>query len=120
MEAFRNGESSYITTVYDGDSGELVGKTFTLNKKILVVEGVFMFHPELALSKFWDKRIYLHGDISQIDERRVKREKERWGDKYFPETHPDSYFRAVTTGLKRYIDLHKPQEAADLSLRVDF
>lgn len=120
VQAFRNNEPSCTTTVYDGNSGELVEKTFILNKRILVVEGVFMFHPELALSKFWDKRIYLEGDIPQIDERRVRREKERWGDKYFPETHPDSYFRAVTTGLKRYMDLHKPQEIADLSLRVDF
>ena len=118
--AFKNGEPSHTVTVYDGVSGKLEEtKTYDLTKKIMIVEGVFMFHPKPPLNELWDRRIYLYGDIAKIDERRIKREKERWGENYFPETHPDSYFRAVTTGLKRYFDTHKPHTTADLVLKVE-
>ena len=120
VSAFRNTNSIYKIDTHNGVTGEInIPKTFDFSKKILVVEGVFMFHPELPLNKLWDKRIYLEGDIYKIDERRVKREKERWGKNYFPETHPDSYFRQVTIALKRYIELHRPAETADLVLKVD-
>lgn len=118
--AFRNNENSYMVHTYDGISGKTDEvKNFDLSKKIMLVEGVFMFHPELPLNKFWDKRIYLEGDINKIDERRIKREKERWGKDYFPETHPDSYFRQVTTALKRYQEMYHPEKVADLVLMVD-
>jgi len=118
--AFRNGERTRTLDVRDPITGEITAtKTFDLSKPILVVEGVFMFHPELPLNKLWDKRIYLEGDIAKIDARRIAREKKRWGNDYFPETHPDSYFRQVTLGLKRYIGLYKPEKAADLVLYAD-
>ncbi len=120
VSAFKNNEKSLVVKVYDGVSGKIdEDKTFDLSKDIMVVDGVFMFHPELPLNKLWDKRIYLKGDIVKIDERRIKREKKRWGKDYFPETHPDSYFRQVTIGLKRYAELYKPEEVADLVLEVD-
>lgn len=119
--AFKKGEvSEYEINTFDTISGEVnIIKKYDFFKKIMIIEGVFMFHPKLPLNKLWDKRIYLEGDIAKIDERRIKREKERWGDKYRPETDPDSYFKAVTTGLKRYIELYKPNEIADLVLKVD-
>lgn len=121
VSAFRNGKRSFVVKVYDGVSGKIdEDKTFDLSKKVMVVEGVFMFHPELPLNKLWDKRIYLEGDINKIDERRIRREKERWGKDYFPETHPDSYFKQVTIALKRYQDMYHPDELADLVLRVGF
>ncbi len=121
IRAFKNGEKSYTTTVYDYVSGEVKKeKEFDLLKNIMVVEGVFMFHPKLSLNNLWDKKIYLEGNISQIDKRRIKREKEKWDDNYFPETHPDSYFKQVTIALQRYINLYKPQDSADLVIKVDF
>lgn len=120
VSAFRNTNTIYKIDTHNGVTGEVnIPKTFDFSKNILVVEGVFMFHPELPLNKLWDRRIYLEGDIDKIDERRIKREKERWGKDYFPETHPDSYFRQVTIALKRYIELHNPAETADLVLKVD-
>ncbi len=95
-----------------------VPKTFDCSKKIMVVEGVFMFHPKL-LNHLWDKRIYLDGDTTKIDERRIAREKARWGDKYFPETHPDSFFGQVVIALKRYREEYKPEELADAVLFVN-
>lgn len=121
VDSFRRGDhSSYSVDTYDSVSGEVnTAKVFDFTKKVMVVEGVFMFHPELPLNKLWDKRIYLKGDLTKIDERRIKREKERWGKDYFPETHPDSYLRQVTTGLKRYAELYKPETVADVVIYVD-
>lgn len=119
VQIFRKSNKSYKIKAYDGVSGKInIPKTFDLSKKIMVIEGVFMFHPKL-LNKIWDKRIYLQGNIKQIDERRVAREKKRWGKDYFPETHLDSYFRQVIIALKRYQKLYKPEEIADLVLDVN-
>ena len=118
VQTFRNSNKLYKIKAYDGVSGKInIPKTFDLSKKIMVIEGVFMFHPKL-LNKIWDKRIYLKGDIKQIDKRRIAREKKRWGKKYFPETRPDSYFRQVIIALKRYKKLYKPDKIADKVFRV--
>ena len=77
-----------------------------------------MFHPKL-LKHLWDKKIYLKGDLKKIDERRIKREKKRWGKDYFPETHPDSYFRQVIVALKKYQKQYKPDKSADLVIYTD-
>ena len=103
VNAFKNDKfSEYEIHTFDPISGEVnVLKKYDLSKRIMIVEGVFMFHPELPLNKLWDKRIYLE-------------------DKdYFPETHPDSHFRQVTIGLKRYIELCKPNKIADLVIKMD-
>lgn len=119
VQTFRKSNKPYKIKAYDGVSGKVnILKTFDFSKKIMVIEGVFMFHPKL-LNKIWDKRIYLQGNTKQIDERRIAREKKHWGKDYFPETHPDSYFRQVIIALRRYQKLYKPKEVADLVLDVD-
>ena len=105
ISAFRDAEENVTSKEYD------------LTKKIMVVEGCFLFHPKIS-NHLWDKRIYLDGDIEKIDRRRVEREKARWGDKYFPETHPDSWFRQVIIALKRYREEYKPEQQADLVLKT--
>lgn len=113
---FRQQNGIYQTKIYNPHTGEVdTPIEYDFSKKILVIDGVFMFHPDI-LNHLWDKRIYVDGDTEEIDRRRVIREKARWGDKYFPETHPDSIFRKVTTNLKRYRAEHKPEEKADLIL----
>lgn len=119
VTAFRTGDTSYQVSTRDEVSGEVnLSKNFDLSKKVMVIEGVFMFHPK-SLNHLWDKRIYLEGDIDKIDARRVKREKQRWGKDYFPETHPDSYFRQVIMALKRYQETYHPEKVANLVLNVD-
>lgn len=121
IDAFKKKNySSYPVDAYNSISGEVnIPKVFDFTKEIMVIEGVFMFHPEFSLSALWDKHIYLSGDIAKIDKRRVKREKEKWGKDYFPEAHPDSYLRQVTIGLKRYAKLYKPEIIADIVVNVD-
>ncbi len=118
VRMFKEGVSTYTTKVFNEKTGEIdIEKSFDLSKKIMVIEGVFMFHPKL-LNHLWDKRVYLDGDMNSIDERRIKREKERWGEEYFPETHPDSYFRQVIIALRRYREEFHPEKMADIVLEV--
>ncbi len=80
---------------------------------VLIVEGIFLFHPDVS-GDMWDRKIYLDTDKLQADERRVTREKERWGEKYFPETHPDSFSRLFKLAYCKYEELYKPKAQADL------
>ena len=75
---------------------------------ILLVEGIFLFHYEV-LDGVWDKRIYLDGNMKLADARRVAREKARFGKKYFPETHPDSFARLFKLVHRRYRLICKPK-----------
>lgn len=115
---FRKGKGVHAAKTFNPATGSVDSeKSFDLSRKILVIEGVFMFHPKL-LNHLWDRRIYLEGDTDVIDQRRVKREQGRWGKDYFPETHPGSYFRQVIIALQRYNAQYKPEEMADIVLRV--
>ena len=87
-----------------------------LDKNILIVEGIFFFHP--MFKGFFDKIIFLDGNEKESDERRVKREKARWGDKYFEEEHPDSFARLFKLAWQRYLEIYKPKEKADLVIKI--
>ncbi len=113
---FRISNEPYCTNIFNPDTKEMdTPIEYDFSKKILIIDGVFMFHPKL-LDHLWDKRIYLDGNINDIDRRRVVREKARWGDKYFSETHPDSLFRKLTIALKQYRKEYLPEQQADLVL----
>ena len=89
-----------------------------LGNKALVVEGIFLFHPNV-LNDVWDKRIYLDISKEKADTRRIIREKERWGEKYFPETHPDSFARLFKIAHKRYEELYQPKKHSDLIIQMN-
>lgn len=115
-DSFKKGDKKYITKVYNPDTGSVDrDKIFDLSKPIMIIEGIFLFHPEL-INDIFDLRIFLQGDNVAADERRRKREKERWGDRYFSDTHPDSYFRLVKIAFDRYYKIHNPQQRVDLLL----
>jgi uridine kinase len=81
--------------------------------KVLLIEGIFLCH-EKVLRNELDKIIYLDTNKEEADKRRVKREKERWGEKYFPEDHPDSFARLFKIAFNRYEELYEPKRNADL------
>lgn len=108
------GDASKAFELEQYDLGKIKKVVADFSGKILVVDGVFMLHERVK--NLWDKVIYLDGDMEKIDQRRVAREKARWGEKYFPETHPDSQFRQVIIALKRYRQEYEPEEQADLVL----
>ena len=85
---------------------------------VLVIEGVFLLY-ESVLAGFLDKLIYLDVDFSVSEERRIKREKERWGKNYYPENDPGSFVGGFKVNYKKYIELYNPKENADLVLKID-
>jgi uridine kinase len=84
---------------------------------ILVVEGIFLLHEEV-LRTYLDKIIYIDCDKHKADERRVAREKQRWGEKYFPEDHPDYYARLFKIAYERYEELYVPIENSDMVIKL--
>ena len=119
IDAFREGAPSFSMLGYDHVEGTVtVPLTYDLTTDILIVEGVFLFHPNNPSGR-WDQRVFLRGNLDRIDARRVAREKALAGDAYYPETRPGSYFRLVTTAYRRYCDTHHPEQLADLVIDVD-
>jgi uridine kinase len=114
---FKAGSQSYNAKIYNSETGDVdIEKIYDLSKSIMIIEGIFLFHPKL-INDIFDLRIFLDGDNEAADERRRRREKERWGEDYFSDTHPDSYFRLIKIAFDRYYELYQPQERADLILK---
>jgi len=88
-------------------------RSFDFSKKILVIEGIFLFKHD-KVSKLLDKKVFLNINQELADERRRKREKERWGDDYFPDTHPNSAYRLTRIGFNQYLEKFNPRKQADL------
>ncbi|MFA6416135.1 MAG: hypothetical protein WCW56_01475 [Candidatus Paceibacterota bacterium] len=93
-------------------------KSFDLSKKILVIDGIFLFHPKHKISKLWDKTIYLNVDFTKADKKRIAREKKKWGKDYLPETHPDNWVKFYKEAYRRYVKEQKPQKDRDLVFEV--
>lgn len=93
-------------------------KSFDLSKKILVIEGILLFHPKHKTSKLWDKRIYLDVDFEKADRKRISREKKNWGKDYIPEDHQDNWTRHFKKAYRRYIKKYEPKKNADFIIVV--
>lgn len=105
--------------LYNGKTGKRdVLCKFDFSKSILIIEGIFLFHPK-QFDDLFDKRIFLDANQEKADKRRREREMKRWGDDYFPDTHPDSYFRLTKIAFNDYIKKYKPEERADIVLKID-
>jgi len=105
--------------IYDYDKNDFGHrKSFDLSKKILIIDGIFLFHPKLKTSREWDKTIYLDADLAKVDKKRVTREKQKWGKNYIPESHPDNWTKYFKKAYRRYVKKYKPQKTADAVYRV--
>ncbi|MDO8603977.1 MAG: hypothetical protein Q7K40_01015 [bacterium] len=103
---------------YDYDTNEFAtARTLDLSKKVLVIDGIFLLHPEHKINKLWDKRVYLDVDFVKADKMRVAREKKKWGKRYLPENHLDNWTRYFKVAYRRYVKDYKPQKYADLWFR---
>jgi uridine kinase len=101
--------------------GEISGvkdalKEFDFSKKVLLLEGIFLFHHD-HFSDIFDKKVFIDIDQELADRRRREREKQKWGKDYFPDTHPDSYSRLIKIGFIEYLVDEKPAEQADLIIK---
>lgn len=121
VRAFLGGRRKYARfKLYDFDKNEFTTpQAFDLSKNILVIDGIFLLHPRHKRNMLWGKRIFLKVDIKKAEERRTSQEKRRWGKAYLPEDHPDSYIRDFRIAYKRYLDIYKPEQKADLVINID-
>lgn len=119
IKAFLSGKKSIKLKTYNYDKNDFGPKhPFNLSKKVLVVDGIFLFHPKHAITKYIHKNIYLDADFAKADKKRIAREKKKFGKNYLPDNHPDNWVRYFKVAYSRYIANYKPQKKADLSFRV--
>lgn len=117
IEKFKSGKVKSLNTEAYRTGKRSVPKIYNLSKPILIVEGILLFHPKL-LDGVWDKRIYLDGDEQQIKQRRVARERKRWGKSYISEDDPTSWLKFILEGIKQYQQKYNPKQRADLVLNI--
>lgn len=112
FKKWKNGTKEVIKcTIYDYDKKEYVEKEYDLSNNILVIEGIFLFHPNLVLNKYLDERFYIEVDFEKTDIIREEREKKRWGEGYVPPTHPDSFVLPYMEAYRRYVKNYYPFSA---------
>ena len=118
IENFKQSHSLSIE-IYDYDLKKMVTRNYDLFKQILIIEGIFLFHPEHTVSRAFDKKIYLAADFDKADDRRNRREKKRWGREYMDENHPDSFVKPFKEAYRGYFDNHHPEKVADLVMKIN-
>lgn len=112
---FKTGmKKEYSEKIYSFETNTLNPHTFDLSKRTLIIEGVFLFRPSHAISKMFDKKIYLNTNQTEADTRRIEREMKKWGKDYLPETHPDNWTRYFKEAYLRYSQINKPEALADV------
>lgn len=104
---------------YDFDKNDF-GKVLKLDlsKKVLFIEGIFLLHPEYALNKFIDKKIYLDADILKSDKRRISREKKKFKEKFIDDDHPDNWVKHFKVAYQNYLNKYHPEKNADLVIKI--
>ena len=119
IEFKKRNEGCITYKTYDYDKNDFGSDgLIDLSKKIMIVEGIFLFHPKHAINKLWNKTIYLDIDLAEADKRRLAREKEKWGNDYITEDHPDNWIQYYKQAYRRYIEEQKPQENRDLVIKI--
>lgn len=116
LMCYKQGQDSYSTQGYNSVTGVLdVPIEYDFSARVLVLEGIFIAHSQ-ALQELFDCTIFLNIDLNTADGRRRKREMEKWGSDYFPDTHPDCYFKFIREGYQKYLDKYQPEKHADIVL----
>ncbi len=119
IKAFLGGKKSIKLKTYDYKKNDFGPRqSFNLSKKILVLEGVFLFHPKHTLTKLIDKNIYLDVKFDKADKKRVLREKREWGRNYLPENHSDNWIKYFKEAYKKYENEYKIKNKADMIFKI--
>ena len=114
-----NTESIHLK-VYDfGENKFLAPQMFNLSKNILIIEGVFLLHPSHKRNTFWQKRIFFNTDLEKADNRKIAEIRQKFGAKWSPKDHPDSYLYYFHKVYMQYLNHYHPEQKADLIINVD-
>ncbi len=119
IKAFLSGKKSIKLKTYKYEKNNFGSKqSFDLSKKVLIIDGIFLFHPKHSITKLIHKKIYLDTDFTKADKKRIAREKKRWGKNYLPDDHPDNWVKYFKQAYKKYIEKYSPGENADLLFKI--
>jgi uridine kinase len=113
LDPLSSGKLQYKTAVFDyRTDSEVVLPVQTANKdSILIMEGIFLFRPELV--NYWDIKIFVDVDFKITVKRAVKRATER---EYIGAEQEilDKYEKRYIPGQQLYFDQAQPKEKADI------
>jgi len=119
IKAFLSGKESIKLKTYDYDKNDFNPKqTFDLSKKVLVIDGVFLFHPKHIITKYMHKNIYLDTDFAKADKKRIARDKKKFGKNYLPDNHPDNWVRYFKIAYERYVADYVSFKKVDMLIKV--
>lgn len=113
LDPLSSGELQYKTAVFDYriDSEVVLPVQNATKDSILIMEGVFLFRPELA--RYWDIKIFVDVDFKITVRRAVRRATER---EYIGTEQEilDKYERRYIPGQQLYLEREQPREKADI------
>lgn len=119
LRDFRQGKKNINIKTYNYKKNNFnKEKTLNLTKNILLIEGIFLFHPKHKISSLWDKTIYLDINFNKADKLRIGREKRKWGKNYIPENQPGNWTRHFKQAYRRYVKKYHPQKHSDLTIKI--
>ena len=106
-----NGSLQYKKAIFDFKTdSEVVLPVQTVNKdSILIMDGVFLFRPELV--NYWDLKIFIEADFKITVSRASKRDGYYLGSE---QEIIDKYNQRYVPGQQLYFEEAKPQEKADI------
>jgi len=106
-----NGDLKYKKAVFDFKANSEVVLPFETTKpdSILIMDGVFLFRPELV--SYWDLKIFLEADFKITVDRAKKRDGYLFGSE---NEILEKYEQRYVPGQKLYFEEAKPQEKADI------
>lgn len=120
LKDFKSNKKNIKVRTYNYEKNDFSReKLLPLNKKVLLVEGVFLFHPKHKISSMWDRTIYLDINFKKADKQRIAREKKKWGKNYIPESHPDNWTKYFKKAYRRYVKKYKPKLNKDLMITIN-
>jgi uridine kinase len=118
-ESFLKNKKKINLKTYNYDKNDFNPKQlFYLSKNILLIEGIFLFHPKHKISKLINKKIYLDSNFLKADRARVLREKKKYGKNYLPENHPNNWTKYFKESYERYIKQYNIKKKIDLLIKI--
>jgi len=111
------GDLQYKTAVFDHIADSKVSLPFQTAKadSILIMEGIFLFRPELG--KYWDYKIFIDVDFEITVRRAVQRSRERQ-ETFNEEEILDKYKRRYIPAQQIYFEQVHPKEKADIVVEI--
>ncbi len=116
IKNIRNGKAYIKTKVFSWHADESVSSPPSLvtNDTIIIVDGVFLFHPSLVNS--WDFKIFLSADFEHVLLRALDRDSSTLEDRRQKERE---YRNCYYAAQKMYFETVRPEEISDIVINYN-